>query len=146
MNTTIKTVLENGKDFFKEIEELIYKVSGLESELKNEKRLNFLQSEDVIRYGNELQKANETIKIQLERIQWLEKTNKTINETIGVQFSKICELRKEIEAGKAPIESDQLKMAKRLHHAAYKYSDWIGLTGDGVKHYMIMAEEALKGA
>ena len=145
MSTAIETVLENGKDFFKEIEELIYKVSGLESELKNEKRLNFLQSEDVIRYGNELQKANETIKIQLERIQWLEKTNKTINETIGVQFSKICELRKEIEAGKAPIESDQLKMAKRLYLKLRPGGVYEGLVGHYKEEYMALAEEALKG-
>ena len=144
--TIIKTVLENGKDFFKEIEELIYKVSGLESELKNEKRLNFLQSEDVIRYGNELQKANETIKIQLERIQWLEKTNKTINETIGVQFSKICELRKEIEAGKSPGESDQLRMAKRLFSVDYNIEEYSMLSYSSRLHYMKMAEEALKGA
>jgi len=124
MNTTIKTVLENGKDFFKEIEELIYKVSGLESELKNEKRLNFLQSEDVIRYGNELQKANETIKIQFERIQ---------------------ELQKEIEAGKAPVESEQLKMAKRLFSVDYNIEEYSMLSYSSRLHYMKMAEEALKG-
>ena len=124
MKTTIKTVLENGKDFFKEIEELIYKVSGLESELKNEKRLNFLQSEDVIRYGNELQKANETIKIQLERIQ---------------------ELQKEIEAGKAPVESEQLKMAKRLYLKLRPGGVYEGLVGHYKEEYMALAEEALKG-
>ena len=124
MNTTIKTVLENGKDFLKEIEELIYKVSGLESELKNEKRLNFLQSEDVIRYGNELQKANETIKIQFERIQ---------------------ELQKEIEAGKAPVESEQLKMAKRLFSVDYNIEEYSMLSYSSRLHYMKMAEEALKG-
>ena len=125
MNTTIKTVLENGKDFFKEMEELIYKVSGLEAELKNEKRLNFLQSEDVIRYGNELQKANETIKIQFERIQ---------------------ELQKEIESGKAPVESEQLKMAKRLFSVDYNIEEYSMLSYSSRLHYMKMAEEALKGA
>ena len=124
MNTTIKTVLENGKDFFKEMEELIYKVSGLESELKKEKHLNFLQSEDVIRYGNELQKANETIKIQFERIQ---------------------ELQKEIEAGKAPVESEQLKMAKRLFSVDYNIEEYSMLSYSSRLHYMKMAEEALKG-
>mgnify|MGYP006928181436 CR=1 FL=1 len=120
MNTTIKTVLENGKDFFKEIEELIYKVSGLQAELKNERRLNFLQSEDVIRYGNELQKANETIKIHLDRIRWLEKTNKT--------------------------ESEQLKMAKRLFSVNNGRKAWDVVGCDIQKAWMYIAEEALKGA
>jgi len=97
MNTTIKTVLENGKDFFKEIEELIYKVSGLESELKNEKRLNFLQSEDVIRYGNELQKVNLENKGLYVHVESLNSTLENFQQTLQASEEDNERMRQQIK-------------------------------------------------
>jgi len=65
-------------------------------------------------------------------------------ETIKIQYHRICELRKEVEAQKPKPESEQLQMAKRLFTAFCPHSVWRDTSVEARDKFMLLAAEALK--
>ena len=65
-------------------------------------------------------------------------------ETIKIQYHRICELRKEVEALKPKPESEQLQMAKRLFTAFFPHSVWRDTSVEARDKFMLLAAEALK--